>query len=202
MWTHTVPGPEGTSGHQLHWLQPLLVATVLLMEQLLPCSRQCHRQASKCWQNYLAIFHSPKTILLHQKTKAETEEGRYHPFPHKVLQISRDHWEKEKIVMMQSVKDAISQCRRSSEALHLSWTKNQLWPFSLHIHCPQVMLHFALWTLMDLRFLKSHFVNVPINIQSFKVWSHPATSGNRRKDLLHVETLWYSTSPAHAPLRI
>lgn len=61
--------------------------------------------------------------------------------------------------------------------------------FQVFIFTAPRMLHFVLWALMHLRFLKSHFINVPINIQSFKVLSHPATSGNGRKDLLHAETL-------------
>lgn len=34
-------------------------------------------------------------ILLPQKPRAETEEGRYHLFPNKVLQISKDHSDKQ-----------------------------------------------------------------------------------------------------------
>lgn len=98
----------------------------------------------------------------------------------------------------------ISQWKRVSHALpliELNQEPNMIF-FSLHIRCPQAMLRFALWTLMHFSFLKSHFINVPINIQSFKVLSLPAISRNGRKGSLPVETLQYSTSSAHAPLRI
>lgn len=63
------------------------------------------------------------------ETRAQTEEERHHPFPFKYSKF-QGIIEANKIVTMQRVKDAISQCikvaSRSSNALPMSWTKSQM----------------------------------------------------------------------------